>query len=152
MYNIITIVSALLSLLKGNEDVMFSKNLKVLRLSKGLTQAEFAKILNTSVSTVGMYEQGRRSPDNEMLIKISSIFSVSIDELLGTLNINKEISEVINDVTKILKEHKGLMFKGKPVSALDKIKLANAIKVAAAVTISDSAGDAFFKPDVYSVL
>ncbi len=137
---------------KGNLLFMFSKNLKILRLSRGLTQAEFAKILNTSVSTVGMYEQGRRSPDHEMLIKISSIFSVSVDELLGTLNIHKEISDLINDVTKILREHKGLMFKGRPVSTLDKIKLANAIKVAAAVTISESQCDNFLEPDIRSVL
>lgn len=55
---------------------MFSTNLKTLRRSKGLTQAELAKILNTSVSSIGMYEQGRRMPDDKMLKKISSFFYI----------------------------------------------------------------------------
>ena len=117
---------------------MFSTNLKTLRRSKGLTQADLAKILNISVSSIGMYEQGRRMPDNNMLKKISSLFYISVDSMLGVLSPHKEIKDVINDITNILKEHKGLMFNGKPVSYIDKIKLVNAIKVAAAVTISES--------------
>ena len=117
---------------------MFSTNLKTLRSSKGLTQAELAKILNTSVSSIGMYEQGRRMPDDKMLKKISSFFYISIDNILGSLSPHKEVKDVINDITNILKEHKGLMFNGKPISYIDKIKLVTAIKVAAAITISES--------------
>lgn len=114
---------------------MFATNLKTLRCSRGLTQADLAKLLNISVSSVGMYEQGRRMPDNKMLQKISSIFYISVDNMLGALSPHKEVKDVINDITNILKEHKGLMFNGRPISAIDKIKLVNAIKVAAAVTI-----------------
>ena len=128
---------------------MFSKNLKFLRNSRGLTQADLAKILRTSVSAIGMYEQGRRNPDNVMLKKISSAFCVSIDDLLGTLKEGKEVYEIIDDVTRILKEHKGLMFKGKPISYTDKVKLVNAIKVAVAVTISESQQEIFINESFY---
>lgn len=131
---------------------MFAKNLKILRKSRGLTQSDLAKILKTSVSTIGMYEQGRRSPDNQMLKKLSSVFLISIDDLLGNFKQHKEIREVIEDITTILKEHKGLMFKGKPVSSLDKIKLANAIKVATAVTICESNNEIFLDKDFCEVL
>ena len=124
---------------------MFSTNLKTLRQSKGLTQADLAKILNTSVSSIGMYEQGRRMPDNKMLKKISSVFYISIDNMLGILSPHKEIKDVIDDITNILKEHKGLMFNGKPISNIDKIKLVNAIKIAAAVTISESEGNKLYE-------
>ena len=116
---------------------MFAINLKTLRKARGLTQASLANILHTSVSSIGMYEQGRRMPDNEMLKKMSTVFYISIDDMLGNFINYKEVKDVIEDITKVLKEHKGLMFNGKPVSNIDKIKLANAIKVAAAVTVSD---------------
>ena len=131
--------------LKRIDYFMFSTNLKTLRHSKGLTQADLAKILNTSVSSIGMYEQGRRMPDNKMLKKISSVFYISIDNMLGVLSPHKEIKDVIDDITNMLKGHKGLMFNGKPISHIDKIKLVNAIKVAAAVTISESEGNKLYE-------
>lgn len=57
--------------------------LKELRESKKITQAELGKALAISTSTIGMYEQGRRNPDPEMLKKIADYFNVSIDYLLG---------------------------------------------------------------------
>ena len=50
------------------------ETLKKLRKSKGLTQAELGKILGVSPSTIGMYEQGRRTPDKDALIAISNYF------------------------------------------------------------------------------
>ena len=58
------------------------ETLKKLRKSKGLTQAELGKILGVSPSTIGMYEQGRRTPDKDALIAISNYFNVSTDYLL----------------------------------------------------------------------
>jgi len=131
---------------------MFAKNLKFLRKSKGFTQLDLAKILNTSASTIGMYEQGRRAPDNNMLKKLSNIFCISIDDLLGNFSQHKEIKDVIEDMTNFLKEHKALMFNGRPASTLEKIKLANAIKVAAAVTVYESQNEKCFDADFFKVL
>lgn len=65
---------------------MLGDTLKMLREEKGLTQASMAKNLNLSPSTIGMWEQNRRSPDSESLKNLSDFFNVSIDYLLGKSN------------------------------------------------------------------
>ena len=58
--------------------------IKELRVKHGLTQKDIAALLDVSPSTVGMYEQNRREPDANTLVKISERFNVSTDYLLGT--------------------------------------------------------------------
>ncbi|WP_051350727.1 helix-turn-helix domain-containing protein [Caloramator sp. ALD01] len=62
---------------------MFGSRLKMLREEKGLKQKDLAKIIGISDRTIGMYEQGRREPDFETLIKIADHFGVTTDYLLG---------------------------------------------------------------------
>ena len=57
--------------------------LKISRNKLGLTQQQLSEKLNVSVSTIGMYEQGRREPDLNTIIEISNIFHTSLAELLG---------------------------------------------------------------------
>lgn len=64
----------------------FQNILKSLRLSKGITQADLAKALNISRSTIGMYESGTREPGFEILEMIADYFNVDIDFLLGRTN------------------------------------------------------------------
>jgi len=71
------------------------KRLKELREQKNLTQAQLSKFLNISASTIGMYEQGRRFPDENLLKHISQYFNVSIDYLLGLTNIPNTIDDYI---------------------------------------------------------
>ena len=52
--------------------------IRLLRVLKGMTQAELAKKLHIGASAVGMYEQGRREPNIDTLIALSNIFEVSI--------------------------------------------------------------------------
>lgn len=54
----------------------------------GLTQRQFAKMLDVSQSTVASWESGRTEPNLDILLKISSVFDVSINDL-----INKELSD-----------------------------------------------------------
>ena len=62
---------------------MIYERLKELRLSNNLTQADFATAFNISQGTIGNWESGKRTPDIEMIIKISAFFNVSTDYLLG---------------------------------------------------------------------
>ncbi|GMQ63524.1 helix-turn-helix domain-containing protein [Vallitalea maricola] len=107
---------------------MFSKRLKLLRLNKNLSQKNLATYLNISPSTIGMYEQGRRQPDQETLQKLANYFNVNIDYLLGrtnnpvpldssdnNINHNKEIDQKINDLIKEVEKTDGLMFSGGPM-------------------------------------
>lgn len=56
--------------------------LKKLREDVGMSQAELAKKIGVSQSTVGMWESGRNSPEFNNLQKIASIFDVSIGFLV----------------------------------------------------------------------
>lgn len=62
---------------------MLGKRLRKLRENNEMKQEELGKKLGLSASTIGMYEQERRQPDNETLVKIAEVFDVSVDYLLG---------------------------------------------------------------------
>lgn len=82
--------------------------LKELRENKKITQAELGKALSISTSTIGMYEQGRRNPDPDMLCKIADYFNITVDDLLGRksklITPDSSISTEIEnrDIVKIL--------------------------------------------------
>ena len=61
---------------------MLSDRITALRIRHGISQGELARLLHISASTVGMYEQGRRTPNIDMLIEMSKVFDVSLDYLI----------------------------------------------------------------------
>ena len=71
---------------------MFQLVLKELRERYKLSQVELAKKLNLSPSTIGMWESGRNKPEFDTIIKLSKIFNVSVNYLMG---INEE-DDIIN--------------------------------------------------------
>lgn len=75
---------------------MYFENIKKLRKLNGMTQWELGEKLGISASAVGMYEQGRREPDSKTLLKLSEIFSVSVDEILNGKK-TKDIVEYCDD-------------------------------------------------------
>ncbi|NFS12837.1 helix-turn-helix transcriptional regulator [Clostridium botulinum] len=62
---------------------MLGDNIKELRIKKGLTQEELGKMLNKTKNNISQYETGKREPDIDTLIKLSNLFSVSINRLVG---------------------------------------------------------------------
>lgn len=54
-----------------------------LRVQRGLTQAELGKLLHVSKSVISAYENGVHQPPYNVLIRLSGIFGVSCDYLLG---------------------------------------------------------------------
>ena len=63
--------------------------LKAIRKQRKLNQLKVAMDLNISREVLSHYENGKRSPDIEMLRKLSVYFGVSIDFLVN----GKEFSE-----------------------------------------------------------
>ena len=59
------------------------EKLKSLRLEKNLTQKQIADRIGLAVSAVSSYESGSRYPSYDVLVKLSRIFHVSTDYLLG---------------------------------------------------------------------
>lgn len=63
--------------------VEFAKALKTLRTGCNLSQSALADALQCSKSAVSMWENGTRTPDFDMLVKLADFFCVSTDFLLG---------------------------------------------------------------------
>ena len=66
--------------------------IRKLRTEKELEQKELAQILQVHKGTVSNWENNKRIPDSEMLIKIANYFSVTTDYLLGNTNNRNEIN------------------------------------------------------------
>ena len=61
----------------------FRKNIARMRKKMGVSQSELAEKLGVRKTTISNYETGYSVPDHKMLIKLSDIFGVSVDSLLG---------------------------------------------------------------------
>lgn len=66
--------------------VDIGNRIKALRVSQKITQNEFATRLGVTKSAISSYENGSRLPSYDILIKISRIFKVSTDYLLGCVD------------------------------------------------------------------
>lgn len=62
----------------------FTKRLKELRASRGLTQDDLARELNLAKSSISMYENGKRKPSFEVLEAIADYFNVNMDTLYSS--------------------------------------------------------------------
>lgn len=63
--------------------------LKLIRKQRKLSQLKVAMDLNISREALSHYENGKRSPDVQMLRDISNYFGVSIDFLVNGKNYNE---------------------------------------------------------------
>lgn len=68
-----------------------------LRYEKGITQEQLANILDVSAKTVSKWETGINQLTLDMLYKISEVFNVSIEELLGLKKVKKHHSKINKD-------------------------------------------------------
>lgn len=62
----------------------YHERLRKYRENARLTQEELAEKINVSRQTVSKWERGEASPDTDNLIKLSSLYQVSVDALLKT--------------------------------------------------------------------
>ena len=62
---------------------MIYKRIRDLREDKDLTQKEVAKALNCSQQVYSNYELGQRDIPTDILIKLSFLYNVSVDYILG---------------------------------------------------------------------
>lgn len=70
----------------------FGAKLKSCRKDMSLSQKELGQKIGVAESTISLYESNKRFPDAETLHKISSLFNVSLDYLLGN-STSKEIPD-----------------------------------------------------------
>mgnify|MGYP001568473735 CR=1 FL=1 len=74
---------------------LLSDNLRFLRKSKGLTQADFAERIGVNRSVIGAYEEGRAEPKLQTLQTICNFLGLSLDEIL-----NKKYDLLTNESPK----------------------------------------------------
>ena len=65
---------------------MFYKRIRDLREDHDLTQKDVAKLLNCSQQAYSNYELGQRDVPTDILIKLSALYDVSVDYILGITN------------------------------------------------------------------
>lgn len=71
---------------------MLSERLKTLRKKQHLSQMALSKFIGVSQQTIGSWETGRTSPDNNMITALAKHFNVSTDYLLGNSPIPNNIN------------------------------------------------------------
>ena len=91
-----------------------AEKVKALREQLGLTQAEMARRLGLTRSSVNCWEMGLSVPSAGLLIELSKLFHVTTDYLLGVDNgrtiaadnlTEKEIASIVN-IIQCLRESK----------------------------------------------
>lgn len=92
------------------------KRLKQLRESSQLSRKELADKLDVSHWAIAKYETDERYPDHDTITRLSVIFGVTTDYLLGRTDdpTPRDGTSTISDLEELLKQDT-LMFDGEPL-------------------------------------
>lgn len=96
------------------------KNLKLLRIQKGLSQQKLADILHISQQSVYKYENDITSPDIETLKNIADFFETSIDYVVGYTDLPHKIEPTVKlslnqDEARLIEKYQNLSPKRRSV-------------------------------------
>ena len=83
----------------------FGEFLYELRKEKGMTQADLAENLGVTNKAVSKWETGEAMPETALLLPISRIFDVSVDELLAGRRTETEGEGAAEDKTERIEGH-----------------------------------------------
>ena len=70
---------------------MVGENIIFLRKRNGLTQEALSERINVSRQTVAKWERGESEPDCSSLMRLASLFDVTIDALVGNVEEDQKI-------------------------------------------------------------
>ncbi|MBQ8254618.1 MAG: helix-turn-helix transcriptional regulator [Clostridia bacterium] len=89
---------------------MLSKKICELRSSFGWTQVQLAQRLGVTKQTVSNWENDNIQPSIEMLVKLSKVFNVSTDSLLGltptsSINVDGLPAEFVAHIVQIINDY-----------------------------------------------
>lgn len=75
--------------------------LKELRIIKGLSMMQAAKMLDIPYTTYVNYEKGARDPNPDMLVKLANFYNCSIDYMIGNdVQYRDEATEIADKITR----------------------------------------------------
>jgi DNA-binding XRE family transcriptional regulator len=85
-YSLLTMFEELreesLTEIKGGQSEDIASNLKMLRVTSGMTRDSLAELLRVDPTAVTHWEHGRRIPDIDTLIEIAKLFDTTVDNLV----------------------------------------------------------------------
>ena len=85
---------------KGDvNDVIFSERLKLEREKRGWSQTDLAEKIHVSRQSVSKWETAKNYPSIEIIIELSDLFGITIDEMLRSDE--KMTEQVIQDSKKL---------------------------------------------------
>ena len=89
-------------------ELLLKDKLRELRSDMDMTQEEVGKYLNMTRQGYAHYEEGKRNPNNQMLLKISKLYQVDIGDLINndTTPIDVEIIQESEAYIKIEQDPK----------------------------------------------
>ena len=64
------------------EEMRMKTNIRQIRKARGLTQKELADMIDVSESIISQYENERKSPSNETLLKLGEALDCSVSDIL----------------------------------------------------------------------
>lgn len=62
---------------------VIGSRIKEYRMKQRMTQADLAKAIGQSTSSIGMYESGKRAPEMDALKSMADVFGVSVTEMMA---------------------------------------------------------------------
>lgn len=80
---------------------MINENIKNARKAKGISQEEMAIKLNVVRQTVSKWEKGLSIPDADVLIRISDLLGVSVNDLLGVKPQNNTAENLASELAQL---------------------------------------------------
>ena len=87
-------------------DNFFSKNVKSLRIRNNITQEQLGKLLGKDYSTVGKWEKGTHYPVLDDAYKLSLIFGMTIEDLIGKDLTDSNLLNSILDDTQMINKYR----------------------------------------------
>lgn len=86
-----------------------AQNIHDLRKEKHMTQAQLAELVGVQKAQISALENQQRLPSIPLLIKLASVFNVSIEYLLGiprhnTIDVSRLTPEQVAMITTIVEE------------------------------------------------
>lgn len=80
--------------------MQYYPRLRDLREDNDLTQEQLVKILKMHKTTYTNYEQGKREPPFELIIKLAKFYNVSIDYIAGLTNVPQKKGGTVGTAEK----------------------------------------------------
>ncbi len=80
-------------------NIQLANNLRLLRTENGLTQDQLSAFLSISRQAYSNYENSKRTPDLDSLMRISRFYNVSLDQL-----VNHDLSHGIVEAARLSEE------------------------------------------------